>query len=264
MHAGFAGQAQQLHLRRAALPERPQIRERIPGGDDAQAVAGGGQALQQRGDALVLQLTRRGRSGRVLQRLEAVEDEKAATLAHDAGEALTFLERTGVAGGKLLVRIVAEENQGFLEEQIGGSGSRRAGLAAALAVEGPSKGGVAAGPVLSGQFRRPLGHERGLPLAAGGNKGEDTRAAFLRAHGFDPGVVEELQFVFASDEIGGRVFDDAVDVESAFPSAARSEVNDVPICERGRNRAILDPDGNDTFREAASALDFTFHPLRTD
>ena len=102
MHAGCPGQAQQLHLRRGGLPERPQVRERIPGGDDAQAVAGGGQALEQRGDALVLELARRGRGGRVLQRLEAVEDEEAAPLADEAGEALAFLERAGGAGGECL------------------------------------------------------------------------------------------------------------------------------------------------------------------
>ena len=167
MHAGVAGQAQQLHLRRGGLPERLQVRERIPGGDDAQAVAGGGQALEQRGDALVLELARRGRGGRVLQRLEAVEDEEAAPLAHEAGEALAFLERAGGAGGELLVRVVAEEGEGFLEEQVGGSGQL---LARALAVEGPRKGGVAAGPVLRGEFRRPLGDERGFPFAAEGDE----------------------------------------------------------------------------------------------
>ena len=54
-------------------------------------------------------------------------------------------------------------------------------LARALAVEGPRKGGVAAGPVLGGQFRGPLGDERGLPLAAEGDEGEDMGAARLQA-----------------------------------------------------------------------------------
>ena len=80
------------------------------------AVAGSGQALQQRGDALVFQLARRGRGGRVLQRFEAIEDEKAASLAQEPSEALAFLECAGGAGCKLFVRIVAEEAEGFLEE----------------------------------------------------------------------------------------------------------------------------------------------------
>ena len=85
-------------------------------------MAGGGQALEQRGEALVLELARRGRAGRVLQRLEAVENEEAAPLADEAGEALAFLERAGVAGGELFVRVVAEEGEGFLEEQVGTRG----------------------------------------------------------------------------------------------------------------------------------------------
>ena len=104
MHAGFAGQAQQLLLRHGGLPERLQVRERIPGGDDAQAVAGGGQAFEQRGDALVLELARRGRGGRVLQRLEAVEDEEAAPLAHERARRWPFSNAPGGAGGELLVR----------------------------------------------------------------------------------------------------------------------------------------------------------------
>jgi len=48
-HAGVAGQAQQFHLRRGGQPGRLQIRQRIPGGDGAQAVAGSGEALEQLG-----------------------------------------------------------------------------------------------------------------------------------------------------------------------------------------------------------------------
>ena len=51
-----------------------------------------------------------GCSWRVLQRLEAVEDEQAAPLADDVGEALAFLERAGGAGGEGFVRVVAEED----------------------------------------------------------------------------------------------------------------------------------------------------------
>src|ERR1044072_3968817 len=111
MNASFLRQTHKSFLRRGSLPKRLQVRQRIAGGDYAQAMAGGGQALEQRGDALVLQLARRGRGGRVLQRLKAVENEKIAALADDAGEALSFFERAGVAGGELLVRIVAEEGE---------------------------------------------------------------------------------------------------------------------------------------------------------
>src|SRR5436190_6694667 len=108
--------------------------------------------------------------GRILQGLEAVEDEQAAPLADDAGEALAFLERAGGAGGEGFVRVVAEEGEGFLEEQVGGSGDL---LARSLAVKAPRKGGVAAGPVLRGELGGPLGDEGGFPFAAEGDEGED-------------------------------------------------------------------------------------------
>ena len=51
--------------------------------------------------------------GRILQRFEAIENEQALALADNTGETLAFLERAGVAGGECLIRIVAEEGQGF-------------------------------------------------------------------------------------------------------------------------------------------------------
>ena len=85
-------------------------------------------------------------------------------------------------------------------------------LARALAVEGPRKDGVAPRPVLMRQVRRPLRHQRGLPLAAEGDEGEDVGALRFAAHGLVPGVVEELGFGLAPDEFRRGVFDDAGDV----------------------------------------------------
>lgn len=51
----------------------------------------------------------------VLQRFEAVKNEKRAVLADESGEALALLPRAGVAGSEVWV---AEEFQGFLEEQV--------------------------------------------------------------------------------------------------------------------------------------------------
>src|SRR4051812_45760761 len=167
MHTGFAGQAQQRHLRRGGLPEGLQVRQRRPGGDDAQAVAGGGQAPQERGDALVLELAR---SGRVLQRFEAVQDKQAAPLAYDVSEASSFLERARGAGGKFFVCVVAEEGEGFLQEEVGGN-SRL--LMHALAVERPRKRDVATRPVLSCKFSGPLNNQRSFPLSPERNERED-------------------------------------------------------------------------------------------
>ncbi|MGZ8690015.1 MAG: hypothetical protein ACXWXI_06050, partial [Aeromicrobium sp.] len=66
-------------------------------------MAGGGQAFEQRGDALVLELARRGRGGRVLQRFQAVEDEQVLSLANEAGQILAFLKSASRASRKLSV-----------------------------------------------------------------------------------------------------------------------------------------------------------------
>jgi len=127
---------------------------------------------------------------------------------------LAFLERVGGAGG--------EKGEGFLEEEVGGGGLL---LARALAVKGPRKRGVAAGPILRGEFSSPLGDERSFPFAAEGDEGEDLwfgRAALLRRPNFRaerqlrhtaPSVIQESEFVLAPDEFGGGVFEDAGNVE---------------------------------------------------
>src|ERR1039458_8128175 len=155
--------------------------------DDAQAVVGGGWALEQRGDALVLELARGGGGERVLQRIEAVEEEEVTPLAHEAGKALSFLERAGATGGERLVRVVAEEDEGFLEEQVRARGQL---LACALAVEGPCKDRIASRPVLMREVRRPLRYQRGLSLAPERDDGEDVGARGFDVANFVPGIGE--------------------------------------------------------------------------
>ena len=119
------------------------------------------------------------RSGLVLQRLKAVEDEQAAPLADEAGQALAFLERAGGAGGEGPVRVVAEEGEGFLEEDVGGGGLL---FARALAVEGLGKGGVAAGPVFGPHFtHKPFCDQRRFSFTAKGDERQHARAVDFRA-----------------------------------------------------------------------------------
>src|ERR1039458_3385991 len=101
MHAGIAGKAFEFLFQYRLVFESLQVRKCMPGGDDAQAMAGGGQALEQRGDALILEFAWPGRGGWVLQWFEAVEDEEVAPLAHEVGEALSFFPRTGIARSEL-------------------------------------------------------------------------------------------------------------------------------------------------------------------
>ncbi|HEV2840115.1 MAG TPA: hypothetical protein VGW39_02220 [Chthoniobacterales bacterium] len=62
-----------------------------------------------------------------------------------------------------------------------------------------------------------------------------------------PRVIQEFRLVFASDEFGGSVFVDPGNLESAFLAGARSKVDDIAVGEYGRNRTILDPNGDDFF-----------------
>lgn len=103
----------QRHFRRGGLPESVEVGQCTASRNEAQAPVVLRQALEQRGDALILEFARRGRSGRVLQRFESVENEQVLPLADDAGEALAFLERAGAAGGECLVRVVAEVRSGL-------------------------------------------------------------------------------------------------------------------------------------------------------
>ena len=124
-----------------------------------------------------------------------------------AGQPPAFVERAGALPASCRV---AEEGEGFLEKQVGGSGGL---LARALAVEGPREGGVAPRPVLMRQLRRPLGHERGFPFAAEGDEGEDVGALWLaRARPWSQASVRSL--VSASRPMSSvrGVFDDAGDV----------------------------------------------------
>ncbi len=207
LHPGGRREARQLVHGRGGLLVGAQIGDAIPGGDDAKPQAGVGQPLEQGGEALVLELARRGRGGGVLQRLQAIEDEQRPSFADELGQPPAFFERTRAT---LSHRRIAEEDEGFLEKHVARGGRL---LARALAVEGPREDGITPRPVLMRQLRRPLRHQRGLPLASEGNEGEDVGPHRLAAHGLVPRIGEELGLGVAADEIRRGVFDDAGDVD---------------------------------------------------
>jgi len=62
------------------------------------------------------------------------------------------------------------------------------------------------------QLRRPLRHQRGLPLAAQRDEGEDVGALGLATRGLVPRIGEELGLGIATDELDRGVLDDAGDV----------------------------------------------------
>ena len=207
-HASFHGQARELHLRRSGLPVGSQIRDGIPGGDHAQAVVVGGQPFQQGGQPLVLQLARRGRGGRVLQRLQAIQDQQRPPLAHQLRQPPAFVERPLRTDGHLRV---AEEGEGILEKHVGRG---RYLLPRPLAVERPRQHRLAPRPLPMRQLRRPLRHQRRLPLAPQRNERDHVRTWRFGAAGFVPCVGEELGFRLAPDQFHRGVFVDARDVDT--------------------------------------------------
>ena len=78
-------------------------------------MAGGGQPFEQRAQPLVLEFAGRGRGGRVLQRLEAVEDEQRAPFADELGQPPALLERALRAARQ---HRVTEEGEGFRQKQV--------------------------------------------------------------------------------------------------------------------------------------------------
>ena len=75
------------------LPIIPQVRDGISSSDDAQAAIVGGEPLEQSGEALVLEHPVHRWAGRVLQRLQAIEDEQRPLLANEPRQPLALLKR---------------------------------------------------------------------------------------------------------------------------------------------------------------------------
>ena len=152
--------------------------------------------------------------GRVLQRLQAVEEQQRAALADEAGQRAAFLGGRGQfaadqralrvrdlllrrrpAGGfaRLGLRRLALEAEEGQRRDIERVGVALAVLVGALAVERPDEHALRAAPAAFLQHLDEMPHERGLaapPMA--------SRATMWRA-GAVPGFEEPRHFVFAAE-----------------------------------------------------------------
>ena len=108
----FVSEAGEFPFRRGGLLPGGEFGQVLASDDEAESVVVRGQSAQKGAQAVVAQLAGPG----VLQRFEAVEDERGAVLADELGEALAFSPRAGVAGGE---GGVAEEFKALLQEQVG-------------------------------------------------------------------------------------------------------------------------------------------------
>ncbi len=139
----------------------------LAGGDEAQAGVVGRQTLQERFEGLILEPPGLRIVQRILQRLDAVEDEQRAMPADEPGQPFAAFPRAALGG----VRVV-EELERLLNEQVGRSLPRFAGP---LAVEGPVEVAFDARPALGRHpLADPVGHERRLADTAPGDQRVDV------------------------------------------------------------------------------------------
>ena len=152
----------------------------LAGGDDAQAGIVGGQTLQERFEGLILEPPGLRIVHRILQRLDAVEDEQRAMPADEPGQPFAALPRAALGG----VGIV-EELERLLNEQVGRGLPRFAGP---LAVERPIEVAFDARPALGRHpLADPVRHERRLADAAPGDQRVDVQSRIR------PGRIERVE-----------------------------------------------------------------------
>ena len=178
--ARFVRQPFDVDDRRRAVPEALDVGDREAAGQHDQAVIRsrrrGGEAAQERAQALVLELARL-RTRPVLQRLDAVEHEQRAPRHQRLGDRLALGGRAG------RLDFHAELGQRPVEKLVG----RGRALLRALAVERPAEHAIGAAIAVGLQARQPFVDQRRLARAALGDEREDV-GLFVA-----PGFVEALQ-----------------------------------------------------------------------
>jgi hypothetical protein len=162
----------------------------FPGGDHAEPGIVGRETFEQGFDGRVLELSLH-RAGGVLQRLQTIEHQQAAHLAHQPGQ-----PRAAIPGRAEQRIVIAKGREGGDHEGVGRGGALIAG---ALAVKGPIKDTLGAAPVFQRQFGHPTGHEGGLAHATKGAHDDDV---FLTPI---PGGIKPGKVFFAPDELLGRL-----------------------------------------------------------
>jgi hypothetical protein len=237
---GRAGlQSFQRDLRRRAL-EAEEVGDPFPGGDHAEARVARGQAFENGGEPRVLEATLDLRPARrVLQGLDAVEDEQRALLPDERGETgAAVVEGAGLGVG------IAEEAEGVVEERLGGGDP----LLHPLAVERPVEDAGGAAPVVGGHAVQPAGDQGGFADASEGDEGEDVDFRVL------PGGVEAGELGLAADEM--RTGDgEAAEVEvgeALTPGPSPSSPR--PIPGRGEKRRSGSQQIRDFLGESAEIL----------
>lgn len=184
--------------------EGMEVSESLATGDEAKAGIGLGEGGEEVAQVGIEEASGLGVAGWLLQGFEAGEDDEAALLTDEVGEAAAFAGEIGIR--------IAEEDEGLLEEVADAAGAGLGAVgegAGALVVEGPVevsvKGGLAVVglPVLFDEAcLHPFSDEGRLADTAPGNDGEDVGA-------IGPGFIEQGELGFASKEVLGGVVDES-------------------------------------------------------
>ena len=164
------------------------------------------QTAEQGRHGRVFELAAEAAAGRLLERLQTVQDQQRPLPGNQRGEFAALLPRVfrDLAGG-------IEPPEGGDEELVG---TRTGLIAAALAVEAPVKHTTDIRPLPLCLTRVPVEHQPGLPLAALPDEGHDVDFASSRI-GSAPGFVQQQQFLLAPHEFP------SCDVESGGRDARR-------------------------------------------
>ena len=194
-------------LRRRGVAGGGEIGDGFAGGDEAEAAPGALQTGEEGAQRIVLQLALL-RPGRMLERLQAIEDEQGAVPRDERGEARALVPRGRGAVGQLGV---AEELERGGDEDRGVGGGLRTGVVAlgtrALAVKRPVEVTLhAAMPLAREQRLRPPRGDGGLPRPADGDQRDDPRPPGLVGERVGPQGIEVGEDFFAAFEDASVVF----------------------------------------------------------
>ena len=177
----------------------------------------GGEAAQQRAQALVLELARL-RSRPMLQRLDAVEHEQHAARHQRFGD------RLALGGGAGRLELHAELVQRPIEKFV----RRGRALLRALAVERPAEHAFRAAIAVGAQALQPFVDQSRLARPAFGDEREDVGLAVA------PGLVEALKLRVAPDQPLVAGFGQAGDGDQGRSAPAAGRIGAIPSISKLR------------------------------
>ena len=185
---------------------------------------------------------------RILQRLDAVQDEQRAMLADQPGQPFAAFPWAA------LCRVgVVEELERLLDEQVGRRLPRFAGP---LAVERPIEVAFDARPALGRHpLADPVGDERRLADTAPGDQRVDIQSRIC------PRRIKGIEPLVAAEEDRGRMLGDARRGDFDLITAPVPQVDDIATVETWWQLAVVDANRNDFLTVFPRKLHLAIDPV---